>query len=608
MFNPYDADNHAGMLSSMKPDPLLGLSGPARGEPSNTVEPAKNPAVLKLLEDAAAALVLHRKAILIDAAAKAYESEAKAKAAQVKAFEVEVGHFKAQYWAASTAMADGLDKTANAVLISLKSMLMETNRATSQIESGKWTLAGVPPVSMPWIMRNAIYGYDAVWNGGYGVGALAIVPFGTVSGVGAKQSKGIATGTTPQDLKFDHKKSYKQIADVLRSILPASSIYKNEKNDTKVLGALGLFADQTLYPKLSTLYKDGRAALKDLSPEVATVPPSSLGLGTKGGKGDSWVQVEDGVAYVVHRDGWRFATRNPKENTKLRYFGKWSEQNPQYGGGVAQKYWNELVIPPAMNQQATYLKLVDAQQNLQKAELGLRFAEQNAKAKAAEFTSVEGQYQQAMQALEVLKAKLPKNAQAYATKAVTALQAAVELDAFTEAREMLLKKNSELASQYNQLIAQAETLITEAGSESDPLKKQRKQAEAQRRLTRAKEFADRGQGLRNRSGEFSKRRTTAAPVARGAAGLVPSRVVLPAEVGAAVSGAKTNADKIDDLSKVQTDQQKAGDQAQSKMVDLADQLPEGYKPPNIPPPEKKKEGGGFGLIVAGLVAYAALRK
>lgn len=568
MFNPYDADNHAGMLSSMKPDPLLGLAGPTRGGPSNTVEPAKNPAVAKLLEDAAAALVLRRKAIIANAEAQSFASEEKAKAAQVKAFKVEVGHFKAQYWAASKAMAAGLRATLTNVLQSLETSLREVG-ATGVGYAAWWPPETVPTATVPWMMRAAFYGYEEGWPG-------------------ADRQVKLPATAVPPELKFYAKHA---------GFSPKGSKLL-QHGDFSRLNTKGA-------------YKAGRAPLKTLSSDVATLPPSSLGLGTKGGDGDSFVQVEDGVAYVVHPDGWRFASRDPKEQTKLRYFGKWTEENPQYGGGVAQRDWNEKVIPAAMNQQATYLKLVEAQQNLQKAEFGLRAAQQNAKAKAAEFGTLEGQFQQAMQAVDALKAKLPKDSQEYAAKAMTALQAAVELDAFTEAREMLLKKNSELASLYNPLISQAEALIAEAEAESDPLKKQRKQAEAQRRLTRAKEYADRGQSLRNRSGDYGKRRTAAAPVARGAAGLVPSRAVLPTEVGAAVSGVKPNADKIGGLSKTQAEQQTAADQAQKKMSELAEKLPEGYKPPNIPPPPPQKEaeaGGGFGLIVAGLVAYAALRK
>lgn len=575
MFNPYDADNHAGMLSSMKPDSLLGLSGPTRGEPSNTVAPAKNPAVAKLLEDAAAALVLRRKAIIANAEAQSFASEEKAKAAQVEAFKTEIGHFRTQYLAASEAMTYGLEQTIKNVMLSLLTTQKEVGYPHYKAGDSYWDWRNIQVATVPWLMRNAFYGYDAI-------------DYGAAPGKGLKVQK----GNIPQNLKFRAKHS---------GPLP-QGIELYSGNTIGLSKYKGGFA-------LPPAYKDGRAPLKALSADVATAPPSSLGLVAKGGKGDSWVQVEDGIAYVVHPDGWRFASRDPKEYTKLRYFGKWTDENPQYGGGVAQKYWNELVIPPAMNQQAIYLKLVEAQQNLQKAEFGLRSAQQNAKAKAAEFGTLEGQFQQAMQTVDALKVKLPKDSQEYAAKALTALQAAVELDAFTEAREMLLKKNSELASLYNPLISQAEALIAEAEAESDPLKKQRKQAEAQRRLTRAKEYADRGQSLRNRSGDYGTRRTTAVPVARGAAGLVPSRAVLPTEVAAAVSGVKPNADKIGGLSKTQIEQQAAADQAQKKMSELAEKLPEGYKPPNIPPPQKEEEaGGGFGLIVAGLVAYAALRK
>jgi hypothetical protein len=217
------------------------------------------------------------------------------------------------------------------------------------------------------------------------------------------------------------------------------------------------------------------------------------------------------------------------------------------------------------------------------------------------------------------------------------LLAAVELNAMTDSREAIQGKIDELKTQADTLTANAAKLIADARNEKDPEKRRRMQSEAERRLSRATGIARRRLDLIERDGELGKRRAgrvetikkeaqrSSIPIPTGEKVKVGGKeVTLTAESASDTAVPPTSklgkklkkvtesvnkdAAAIVPLNQHSEQQQKANVEMRETIIGLAEKLPEKYKPNLPPPPPPKEEGGsGLGLIVAGLVAFAALR-
>ena len=353
----------------------------------------------------------------------------------------------------------------------------------------------------------------------------------------------------------------------------------------------------------------------------------------------AWVQVDGKSAYVCVKKGavvWRFCGKGTAVPTRLRYNGPSRNVAPE--GFCATQAWNQGVVTHATNMQKTSTVINDLQ--AQRATLvAARDAALAAQAQLEQTKSAaQKTYDDLMGQADSLKNLLKGFLLGFADTVAVQLQAAMELDALTDAREALQAKVDALKGDADKLTANAQKLISDAESERDPEKKARMQSEAARRLRRAGDLrARRKDMIENRDPALGtlrtdkvnrlkkeaersgfaipvgtttddKGKTTTGGLPASGKDVIPKDSQLFDKINSETSTAAGNAAAVGTLNQHQQEQQKANAELGQLIRDLAEKLPEKYKPTNVPPPPPpKEEGGGLGLIVAGLVAFAALR-
>jgi len=657
MFRPFDADNHAGLLYSMKPDSSLGLAGPSGvaddelakylSKPYKASDAKANKAlfekacqiaandkgVVAYVEALLGPLDAKRKAIVAEATAKAAQAEYNAKLPGIEAFNVAIGKHEADYKQASDLMGSEFGKFGEWAVKSLLSILM------AEDEEGQFREPEGDSL-VPWYLLCAVYGSSYQYWGKYAkelandvayfvegskgfFGKVRVKPllggsdgakfriYGLKDAFAAKSkmtdsiaaaSQKVPTNPIPFKAGADLMWMVKRAREAGGSILSGKNF-----SDEQMLNLLGF---QTFtWRKNSKYFGSDGPALEHL-PLVQTAPPP------KGVAG--WhVQVEDGIAYIVYTPskdapsptGYRFAPLPGVVPTKLKYVGKTANEQPQVKGYFSQRYWNTKVVPAAKNAQASWQKVLETKAKLQQEQISLRFAQTTANGQAKKAAEFYAKTAAGLDEAEAIKSKIPAGfLRGYAEALGKAMEAAADLDAMTESRDLLLKQNADLYAKYKAMADQAAALVAEADATADPLVKQRKWAEGQRRLTRAEEFYKRGNTLRGESGTLGQKRTAAAATASVPPRL-PTLSPLAAKVGATTANVAANTSKINELDEKQKQQQAAADATRQQIIETAKKLPEGYKPPNVDTSEKKEEKGGvLGALIAAALTYAALRK
>lgn len=669
MFRPFDADNHAGLLYSMKPDSSLGLAGPGGvaddelakylSKPYKASDAKANKAlfekacqiaandkgVVAYVEALLGPLDAKRKAIVAEATAKAAQAEYNARLPGIEAFNVAIGKHEADYKQASDLMGSEFGKFGEWAVKSLLSILM------AEDEEGQFRDPEGDSL-VPWYLLCAVYGSSYQYWGKYAkelanavsywvegnkgfFGKVRLKPllggsdgakfrtYGYKAAVSLSDAVATATTAGQKIVMTDKAAAYSQKvptnpipfkagADLMWMVKRAreaggSALSGKNFSDEQILNLLGF--ETFTWRKDSKYFGSDGPALEHL-PLVQTAPPPK---GTAG-----WhIQVEDGIAYIVYTPskdapsptGYRFAPYPGVVPTKLKYVGTTANQQPEVKGYFAQRYWNTKVVPAAKNAQASWQKVLETKAKLQQEQISLRFAQTTANGQAKKAAEFYAKTAAGLDEAAAIKSKIPAGfIRGYAEALGKAMEAAADLDAMTEARDLLLKQNADLYAKYKAMADQAAALVAEADATADPLVKQRKWAEGQRRLTRAEEFYKRGNALRVESGALGQQRTAASATA-SARPRLPTLSPLAAKIGASTANVAANTSKINELDEKQKQQQAAADATHQQIVDTAKKLPEGYKPPNVDTSEKKEEKGGvLGALIAAALTYAALRK
>jgi hypothetical protein len=327
-----------------------------------------------------------------------------------------------------------------------------------------------------------------------------------------------------------------------------------------------------------------------------------------------WQSVPRGMIYAPITD----------KPGRIRYIGAYASQEPAVQGFFTTRAWNQNFLSKLNTLSTTFKLYKDAQADLVKK-----------KQELSDLLKVVASAGQASQdAMDAFNAALAGDNNAYlsqlsgftlgyAKMMAEQLENATTLDALSKARDDLLKQNDAWTDQYKKLMQEAQDLQDQANKTDDPILKKALNDRAGKKYGEATAQNNRVGSLVNKDGAIDQMGQTRSGIAKKLDdNKAATGVVLPKPVQQSVD---ENKKLIDDLNAKMAQQQQQQQALAQQIKDDAGKLPQDSLPPNIPPPpptppapvvqdegdKQAKKGGGttIALAAAGVLAVlAAMRK